>query len=147
MQIFVPFKSPLSVAMLMYRDRHRFNRQITECKIIIDAIEGRNKWKHPIIDMYRDHVEWVKAYQKVFIAYRDYERANCSSEVIGPIQEAESRANQITPGFLTDDFCTHHKKRLYTKAPNMYPAFSKYGESHVNWYWVDNKLLVYQAKE
>lgn len=49
-----------------------------------------------------------------------------------------------TPSFLTQEFCDQHKRRLYTKAQELYPQFAKYGKSDVNYYFVDGELLKYK---
>ena len=52
-----------------------------------------------------------------------------------------SFADSCRPEFLADAFCDQHKRRLYTKSPNLYPQFASYGTSDENGYVVGGKLL------
>jgi hypothetical protein len=52
-------------------------------------------------------------------------------------------ADKIRPPFLTDDFCDQHKRRLFTKAPELYPQFEKYGKNYENWYFLDGNIVKY----
>ena len=60
MQVFVPFQNPFECAQAL--DPRRFNKQILECKQIINAIYGRSTaWtNHPCVLMYRQYVDWLK---------------------------------------------------------------------------------------
>ena len=135
MQVFVPYPSPIDVAKCL--DKRRLRKQIIECEQILDAIEGRTKaWaNHPVTKMYADHWMWLSCYT---LCLRNYE--------IGDEDAAHAEnasAFPFRPPFLTDDFCDQHKRRLFTKAPSLYPQFASYGTSYENWYVVDGKLLKY----
>lgn len=75
------------------------------------------------------------------IYYRDFKNGIVSVTIPESFSE---RADVFRPSFLNDKFCDHHKRRLFTKAPNLYPQFEKYGTSEINFYFVDNKLLKYK---
>lgn len=143
MNVFVPYKSPLECAKALYGDR-RFNKQIIECKQILDAIDGVGKgwFNHPVINMYKDHRLWLKYYEICLMYYREYK--NGSKECLEESQKFSHYADKIMPYFLTNDFCNQHKRRLFTKAPDLYPQFAEYGTSEENWYFVDGELLKYK---
>ena len=48
------------------------------------------------------------------------------------------------PPFLTDDYFTQMKKRLYTKDNQHYAQWAELGESEINWYFVDNEWRYYK---
>lgn len=150
MQVFVPYKEPLKVAIIMWSDKKRFNKQIIECRQILNAIEGVGKgwFNHPVVKMYKDHKEWLECYLKVFEFYKNIHNDELSEYdkyyVNNDLELYNKRANEITPLFLTDDFCYQHKRRLYTKSPELYSLFAKYGKSDINYYYVDGELLKYK---
>lgn len=85
--------------------------------------------------MYARHAAWLELYR---LCLKDY--------MSGNTQEAEAysrQADAIRPPFLTDSLCEQHSKRLFTKAPELYPSFQAYGTSRENWYIVDGRLLRY----
>lgn len=148
MNVFVPYSSPLDCANALWKDSKRFNKQIIECKQILAAIDGGKAWKnHPICLMYKKHKEWLKLYLWCFEAYRKSQKTNIHAEYVGLILGAKcysNKADAICPSFLTEEFCIQHRKRLYTKAPELYPQFAKYGKSDINYYFVNGQLLKYR---
>lgn len=149
MQVFICYKNVLDTAKAMWVDQKRYNCQIKECKQILRAIEGAKGWRgHPCTKMYAPYKEWLKCYFKCFEAYRHYMRAE-EGTLAKLIWEYEylfqnEEANKLTPPFLTDEFCDQHKRRLYTKAKELYPQFAEYGTSDINFYVVDGELLKYK---
>lgn len=137
MQIFVPFADPLTTASCL--DVKRRNKQIIEANIIIQRIaQKKGSWaNHPVVKMYAGHIGWVQCYLSCLRHYasKDYKVA----------QYWATMANKSTPPFLTEEFCDQHKRRLYTKNPNLYPQFSVFGKSYENWYVVDGKTVRYLA--
>lgn len=137
MQVFICDKSPYQICEQMKLDRRRMNKQVIEATQIISTIEGLSKsWKnHPICLMYREHRDWLEFYKNCMDCYLKglYEYAKYWSY----------RADGIIPRFITDDMVTQHRRRLYTKSPELYPQFAEYGKSEENWYFVDGKLLKY----
>lgn len=96
--------------------------------------------------MYKDHKEWLEFYLYCFEAYRNSKKSDNCTDRVGFMIEAHfysDKADKICPSFLNDEFCDHHKRRLYTKAPELYPQFAKYGKSDINFYVVDGELLKY----
>lgn len=144
MQVFVPYKEPLKVAIIMWLDKKRFNKQIIECRQILDAIEGVGKgwFNHLVVKMYKPYKEWLYNYMMCFSAYRDFKKGN--SKAFMYYCYFDNQANKITPPFLTEEFCNQHKRRLYTKSPELYSLFAKYGKSDINFYFVDGELLKYK---
>lgn len=136
MQVFAPYPSPIDVAKCL--DKRRLRKQIIECDQILKAITGESKsWKnHPVVKMYLHNSSWLKFYRDCLLYFQD-----------GDIDWAQDRsdyADQLfRPPFLTESFCDQHKRRLYTKAPELYPQFAEYGKSEENWYFVDGRLRRY----
>ncbi len=135
MQVFVPYPSPFETAKCL--DRLRLQKQIIEVCQIIAAIEGRSQsWKsHPVTKMYTAHTGWLSKYRHCLEQYS-----------IGQMTAAKwwsSEADSVRPAWMTGEFCDQHKRRLYTKAPELYPQFAEYGKSEENWYVVDGKLEKY----
>lgn len=150
MQVFVPYASPYLVASCL--DMRRLNKQIIECRQILAAIRGEsNAWKnHPCVKMYRDHTEWLEHYMFCLECYADayrLEQLNGDSdadEVYNLSKDWSAQAYAITPPFLTEEFCKHHRDRLFTKDPEWYrDLFTHCEESYENWYFVDGELLRY----
>lgn len=136
MQVFVPYPSPIDVAKCL--DTARLRKQVLEADQILNAISGKsNAWKnHPVVKMYSDYAGWLWYYRETLDAYLK----NCFTL-------AKQYSNQcdayFRPPFLTPEFCDQHKRRLYTKAPGLYPQFAEYGKSEENWYFVDGRLRRY----
>lgn len=141
MNVFTPYPSPLDCAKALYGDR-RFQKQILEIDQIIRSIEGAIPWsKHPCVLMYKDHKEWLRLYQKCFIAYREYMKGNEGAFRLCCFYDTE--ANRLTPEFLDESFCKQHSRRLYTKNPEHYKQFAQYGKSEENWYYVNGEIVKY----
>lgn len=137
MQVFVPYQSPYDCAEVLSNDSKRFNKQIVELNQILKAIDGVSKaWaNHPVTKMYTKHRNWLLCYLECFKAYK--------ANHFNTARAFDNETNGIKPYFLTDEFCDQHKRRLFTKAPNLYPQFASYGTSEENWYFVNGKLLKY----
>lgn len=142
MNVFVPYKSPLECAKALYGDR-RFNKQIIECDQILKAINSETKeWSaHPCTKMYAPYKEWLYNYMMCLSFYREYKK--CNEDAFKYCCYYDNETNNATPPFLTDEFCDQHKRRLYTKAKELYPQFAEYGTSDINYYVVDGELLKY----
>lgn len=138
MNVFTPFASPLKTAEAMIKDTHRYNKQIIECQQILDAISGKKKgWaNHPVVKMYAEHEMWLKEYMRCLECLKNGDLEGMFGN--------EIMSSRHTPPFLTTDFCNQHKRRLYTKSPDRYPQFAKYGTSETNWYFVDGQLKKYE---
>lgn len=150
MQVFVPYASPYRVALCL--DMRRLNKQIIEFRQILAAIRGEsNAWKnHPCVKMYRDHMEWLEYYMFCLECYRESVRARDEQDpdemwIQSHLAEDWSaQSDAITPPFLTEEFCKHHRDRLFTKDPEWYrDLFTHCEESEENWYFVDGELLRY----
>lgn len=149
MQVFICDKNVLDIAKAMWSDQKRYNKQIVECGQILKAIIGETKaWaNHPVCLMYKEHKEWLECYMKCFEAYRHYMRVddNTSAKLIWEYEclFQNEEANKLTPPFIDEPMQIQHRKRLYTKAPQLYPQFEKYGTSEENWYFVNNEIVKY----
>lgn len=85
--------------------------------------------------MYGEHWHWLTLYQLCLYSYASGRYADAEGY--------DFLARESTPPFLTDELCDQHKRRLYTKAPDLYPQFAPYGKSEENWYVVDGQLVKY----
>lgn len=151
MQVFVPYDSPFEVARCL--DPRRLHKQIIECRQILSAIRGEsNAWRnHPCTKMYRNHVVWLEYYMFCLECVIEAERMVRRNE-LEDVDETEMlakewsrKADMIRPSFLTEEFCQHHRNRLYTKDPEWYGDFFLHcKESFENWYVVDGELLRYE---
>ena len=137
MQVFVPYPSPIDVAKCL--DYRRLRKQIIECDQILKAISGASQaWKnHPVVKMYSEYWPWLSFYKGSLVAY--------SQRNIKAAEQCSWNARYacIEPPFLTPDLCDQHKRRLYTKAPELYPQFAEYGTSDENLYVIDGELVKY----
>lgn len=149
MQIFTPYPEPIKCAEVLWNDKKRFNKQIIECRKILQAIQGESEaWKnHPVTNMYREHIEWIGYYLTIFTHYKLYKSGKFDSYngiILKYMQDVNEEANKIRPPFLTEEFCDQHKRRLYSKSPELYPQFEKYGKSDENWYYVNGEIVKYK---
>lgn len=136
MQVFLPFISPLETACCL--DKRRLNKQVIECKQILNALAGNSKaWlNHPVTQMYKNHTLWLEYYMLCLQSYFK-----------GDLNMAEKYNNIAilkTPYFISEGYCVHMRKRLYTKDKLYYNMFSQYGESDINGYFVENKWKFYK---
>ena len=118
-------------------DPKRLWKQILETDQIIAALEGNAAWSnHPVVLMYKNHIDFLKIYRTVLGLYRS-----------GNLEEAQNLSNTaelLKPDFLGPYLYDQMKRRLYTKNKNYYNQWSDLGESDINYYYVDGKWLQYQ---
>lgn len=127
MQVFI-IGTPLETARAL--DSKRLNRQIQETKVILAALNGAKAWSnHPCVLQYRGHEGWLDDYKKCLEGYAmgDIVRAEVYSILAGAIR----------PDWHTQRYYDNMKARLYTKNPQHYAQFAKYGTSDYNLYYVD----------
>ena len=120
-------------------DKKRLNSQIREAGWILASFEQNGtRLNHPIAKMYKEHIEFVRLYRACLIEYREknFQKADALSE----------EAMKIVPDFVTDEYILNMRRRLYTKAPELYPQFKKYGTSYMNLYFVDGEWKRYEQK-
>lgn len=129
--------SPLETAQAL--DVKRLNKQIAECRQIVDAMYGDTKaWsRHPATLQYGENIVWLLLYRDCLLAYR-----------AGDITEAQQNsdlADSIRPAFHTEEFINQMKRRLYTKDSNHYAQWAGLGTSDCNWYWspAEEKIIKY----
>lgn len=142
MQVFTPYDNPFDCAKALWNDKKRFNKQLIEGKQILNAINGISKgWvNHPVTKMYKPYQTWLYNYINCLAYYGEYKKGYLSPRLA---QDFSEKANSIKPPFLTKEFCNQHKRRLFTKAPNLYADFAEYGTSEENWYVINGKLVKY----
>lgn len=147
MQVFCPYKEVLKIAQTMWADSKRYNKQCLEIKQIIQSIEGAKAWRnHPVVLMYKEHEQWLIYYLNCFECYRAYkkEEGGTSASYLTQAVLWSEKADNIRPLFLENqELLDSHKRRLFTKAPNLYPQFASYGASETNWYFVNNEIVKY----
>lgn len=135
MQVFFTSTSCFKTASQL--DKRRLNKQIIEAAQIILSIDGYGTgWlNHPVTQMYRPYKLWLQLYHACLKAYKE-----------GDMELAEAfsrKADTVRPPFVTDKFCNHHARRLYTKAPGLYPQFATLGTSIENWYVINGETIRY----
>jgi hypothetical protein len=137
MQVFLPFIDVYETAKVL--DPRRFNKQIIECDWILSAIKNPKMRcaRHPIVLMYKDYAGFIKAYKNCLVAYR-------SKDYVLAVQYSEL-ADSLKPEFLNDAqwYFDNFKKRLFTKNKAFYKEFECYGESHTNYYFINNNWKEY----
>jgi hypothetical protein len=125
MQVFI-VGSPLETAQCM--DKLRLNKQILECRQILDALNGAKAWSnHPCVLQYRGYEGWLQNYMKCLEVY-----------VRGNVQVSAAwsiLANDIRPDWHTQEYYDQMKRRLYTKDKEHYKQWADLGKSEENWYW------------
>lgn len=135
MQVFI-IGSPLETAMIL--DKKRLNKQIVECGQILSALNGESKsWlNHPCTLQYKNHKQWLHNYKLCLYYYKcgDYEFAKKLSNI----------CDINRPQFHTNEYFNQMKRRLYTKDNKHYYQFNSFGESNVNWYYVNNSWKYYE---
>ena len=143
MQVFI-IGSPLETAKVL--DKKRLNKQVIECRQIINAILGFSKsWaNHPCTIQYREHVEWLICYECCLREYIEYMNGN--TRYLTTIEKLNEVCEKCTPNFHTQEYFDNMKRRLYTKDNEHYKQFAHLGESYDNWYWVDDKWKIYKQK-
>lgn len=135
MQVFI-IGSVLETAMIL--DKRRLNKQIIECRQIIDALKGASAWSnHPCVLQYRGYEFWLRCYKRVLEAFVQNDDTR--------IHFWNFRAYQSTPNWHNHDYYEQMKRRLYTKDKKHYSQFAEYGESECNWYWSqeEDKFIKY----
>ncbi len=131
MQIFI-IGTPLETAKAL--DKRRLNKQIIECRQILNAINGAKAWRnHPVVLQYRDYVDWLKLYSNVLEEYRN--GSYIVAEMIDSVM--------IPPPFHDEEFFNQMKRRLYTKDNTHYKQWKHLGETQENWYYVDGVMRKY----
>lgn len=134
MQVFI-VGSPLETAKVL--DRRRLNKQIIECKQILDALNGAKAWSnHPCTLQYRGQELWLYDYMRCLMNHRD-----------GRVFLAElysGACDCIRPPFHTQEYFDQMKRRLYTKDPIFYAQWMNLGISECNWYYVDGEWGYYK---
>lgn len=133
MQVFI-VGSPLETAQAL--DKCRLNKQIIECRQILDALNGAKAWSnHPCVLQYRGYEMWLGFYKYCLEYYANGLLRDAKIEN----DYAESRK----PPFHTEEYYDQMKRRLYTKDKEHYKQWADLGESQENWYFVDGKWSKY----
>lgn len=137
MQVFI-IGSPLETAQVL--DKRRLNKQIIECKQILAAIQGDSKawFNHPIVHMYKNHEKWLRVYMWILSEW------NAKKSDLLLLMHMNDWAEKNKPEFLTDEYYTQMKRRLYTKDKNYYNMWGELEETDVNWYYVDGQWKHYR---
>ena len=136
MQIFV---TGTAYETAVHLDRKRLSNQITEARIILNCLRGKNGWgKHPLAKMYIGCEEWIEYYiETLRYVFRGH---------LQLAMESSRKADNLTPSWFSDWFYNVHRSRLYTKNKSHYKQWSYLGESHSNWYRVNGIWREYKQK-
>lgn len=137
MQVFI-IGSVLETAQSL--DKRRLNKQIIECKQILDALYGTGKgwFNHPIVKMYKGYEKWLCAYKWCL---EEYQRKDSDFLML---MHYNNFCEDNKPPFLIEEYFNQMKRRLYTKDNNFYKQWEELGESEINWYFVDNEWKYYR---
>ena len=126
---------PLKTAMSL--DGRRLNKQIIECKQILDALNGAKAWSnHPCVLQYRESILWLRNYMKCLDSYQKGDMI--TAELF------DGACDCIRPPFHTEEYFKQMKRRLYTKDPVHYAQWAHLGASEDNWYFVDGEWRIYR---
>lgn len=135
MQVFI-VGTPLETAKAMFVDTRRYNKQIIECKQILDVLYGNIAWRnHPCTLQYKGHERWLINYMYCLIEYRN-------GDLLMALN-SNHYCSELTPNFHTQEYFDQMKRRLYTKNKEHYSQWAHLGESNVNWYFVDGEWRKY----
>lgn len=122
--------------MAMAGDTRRYNKQIIEVRQILDALNGAKAWSnHPCVLQYKGCEAWLRAYYGCLYSY-----------VLGEKHDAivySELADEIRPDWHDQRYYDNMKARLFTKNPQHYAQFAKYGTSDYNLYYVDGSWRKY----
>lgn len=134
MNVFI-IGTPFETAQAL--DRKRLNKQIIECKQILDALYDTSRgWaNHPCTLQYDGNRDWLYAYLLCLASFKemDFQAATYWSEL----------AESVKPQFHTPEFIEQMRRRLYTKDPEHYAQWADLGTSDMNWYFVDGEWRYY----
>jgi hypothetical protein len=135
MQVFI-IGTPLETARAL--DRKRLNKQIIECRQILDALYGYSKpWSnHPCVLQYREHKQWLYEYTQCLEQY--------AMGMVNTPRAYSEIADRYRPSFHTQDYFDQMKRRLYQKNEKHYQQWSYLGKSLDNWYYIDGKFVKYR---
>lgn len=134
MQVFI-IGTPLETAIAL--DRGRLNKQIIECRQILDALNGAKAWSnHPCVLQYRGHEKWLEHYHDCLLFYRRgyYDLAKVESYYATDCHPID---------WHTQAYYDQMKRRLYTKDEIHYAQWSHLGKSDYNLYYVDGEWRKY----
>ena len=133
MQVFI-VGSPLETAMAL--DQRRLNKQIIECRQILDALNGAKAWSnHPCVLQYREHKQWLYEYMQCLEQF-------AMGRLYTPRMYSDF-ADKYRPDWHTQEYYDQMKRRLYTKDKDYYKQWSWLGKSDENWYFVDDEWRKY----
>jgi hypothetical protein len=113
-------------------DKLRLNKQILECRQILDALNGAKAWSnHPCVLQYRGYEKWLKGYLRVLECHK---RGNTRLAAFFDVE-----TERVRPDWHDQRYYDNMKARLYTKNPQHYAQFAEYGTSDYNLYYVDGE--------
>lgn len=133
MQVFI-IGTPLETAEAL--DGRRLQKQIVECQQILAALNGAKAWSnHPCVLQYKGHERWLLNYMYCLMGY-------IQGDMLFALNSNHNCQN-LTPDFHTQEYLDQMKRRLYTKNKEQYSQWAEFGESDVNWYFVDGEWRKY----
>ena len=147
MQIFLPYINIIEVAKCL--DNRRLHKQIVECYQIMKAIKGESEaWKnHPICKMYKNNLKFLEAYTKTLELYKELSKNTTDSVLKNRMEVANKEAMSLIPSFITEEYLSTMKGRLYVKDSSHYAVFAPYEQfGDQNMYFVDDEWRIYKQK-
>ena len=133
MQVFI-VGTPLETAKAL--DGRRIQKQIVECQQILAALNGAKAWSnHPCVLQYKGHERWLLNYMYCLIGY-------IQGDMLFALN-SNHNCQKLTPNFHTQEYLDQMKRILYTKNKEYYSQWVEFGESDVNWYFVDGEWRKY----
>lgn len=135
MQVFI-IGTALETAMIL--DRKRLNKQIIECRQILDALNGATAWSnHPCVLQYKGHEEWLREYLDCLVGYKNNDLVQAFV--------AEQWCHITRPKWHTTEYFDQMKRRLFKKDEKHYKMWERLGTSDEDWYWspFEGKFIKY----
>lgn len=133
MQVFI-IGTPLETALAL--DKRRLNKQIIECKQILDALQGNEAWgRHPAVLQYRGHEQWLRHYMTCLNSVM------CGAYDVAKI--ASNEADEVRPYWHCKEYYEQMKRRLFEKDEEHYKQWAHLGMSDENWYFVSGEWKKY----
>lgn len=133
MQVFI-IGTPLATAVAL--DSKRLNKQIIECRQILDALNGAKAWRnHPCVLQYRGYEQWLEIYKGILMSYEKCE--------FGTAILSNMYADNYRPSWHTQEYYDQMKRRLFEKDEEYYKQWAHLGKSNENWYFIDGSWRKY----
>jgi len=139
MQTFVPYEDPAQCAEVL--DDKRLNKQITECRQIIQALESDGTaWRnHVAVRMWEGYVSTLKIYYNFMLKeWKENRGRNYKHGLYTDFESGELIKRPVWWG--RNDIHHSHKARLFFKDPVFYEQFSSFALVYPEYVWPVPKI-------